>query len=475
MTSVRVAFFADLHIRRDKLQSQTDLGAPSKVVPRKAQRALNDIEPDVVFGLGDLTAESDGEDWLGYRRWLESIDAPVFDLLGNHDRDYTVFSRHNYAEEYFDVVGRVSGTKALAIGNTIFILISEEHNPEGAANRLTSTVPLKRFAFLEEILKDRSECSNIFVLSHTLLRGTTALSDHWGFNDTRAWTTITRRYFDLFDRYPVVAHLTGHTHLDYRYRARVKDLEGNPRSGKVGKFVDGREWAELPDTYFLNMPCVDTAHGWFGSNFALLRELGKATARARKSPFRKMFMMVEEKGPPIFDLIYRSAINNVLGRAAIYYMDLIPGQDHVRVRTRWLRKNRDMEDHRVTLHVPLRLNGGEVRFLASDLSIRTKCNLDIVRDEWFVVPAGEQGSAVFSQRFPEPVVVTGLDVESNGLVEHTAQWMVSRDGGETWSGDWQDDPRDLGPVDAVKLRIEFKAFDAPGEVRDIRVKTAEWR
>jgi len=26
-----------------------------------------------------------------------------------------------------------------------------------------------------------------------------------------------------------VAHLTGHTHIDYRYRARVTDIDGNPR------------------------------------------------------------------------------------------------------------------------------------------------------------------------------------------------------------------------------------------------------
>jgi hypothetical protein len=51
------------------------------------------------------------------------------------------------------------------------------------------------------------------------------------------------------------------------------------------------------------MPCVDSAHGWVGSNFALLRELGKSTARARRSPFRKPYMRVEEKGPPFFDIL----------------------------------------------------------------------------------------------------------------------------------------------------------------------------
>ena len=473
MDTVRVAFFADLHIRRNKMQSQTDLGAPSRVIARKAQAALNDVEPDVVFGLGDLTAESAPEDWEGYRRWVEGVDAPVFDLLGNHDRDYTLFSRHQYAREYFEVLGRVSGTKALAVGNTVFILVSEEHNPEGTANRLTSTVPFKRFQFIEEVLRRYAGDSNVFILSHTLLRGTTALSDKWSFNDTRAWTVITRRFFDLFERYPVVAHLTGHTHIDYRYRARVTDIDGNPRVRKVGKFVDGREWPDLPDVYFLNMPCVDTAHGWFGSNFALLRELGKSTAKARKSPFRRLFMMVEEKGPPFFDLVYRSAINNVLGRAAIYYVDLVPGEDRVTVTTRWLRKNRDMEHHPIDLNVPVRLDDREVRHLASDLSIRTKRNLDIVRDDWFVVPSGEEGSAVLSQRFNKPLVVQGLRVDADGLNGHRAAWKGSRDGGATWGGAWQQDPRALGPVDAVMVRVAFEASNGPAAVRDVVVETAD--
>ena len=124
---------------------------------------------------------------------------------------------------------------------------------------------------------------------------------------------------------PVVAHLTGHTHIDYRYRSRVRNIDGSKRGEKVGKFVDGGRYDSLPDVYFLNMPCVDTAHGWFGSNLAVLRALGKSTARARRSPVRKMFMKVEEKGPPFFDIVYRSPINNILGRAAIYDMDLVPG------------------------------------------------------------------------------------------------------------------------------------------------------
>lgn len=471
MKPIRIAFFADLHIRGDKLQAQTDFGAPSKLVPRKARQALNAVEPDYVFGLGDLTAESSPADWRGYKKWLEGVDAPVFDVFGNHDRDYTVFTTHNYGEEYSTVLGRVADTKALRIGNTIFILISEEHNPEGGPTRLTSTVPDKRFRFLENILREYAHDHNLFVLSHTLLRGTTALSTDWNFNDTREWKVITRKFFRLFDEYPVVAHLTGHTHIDYRYRSRARDIDGARRNGKVGKFLDGRTYDSLPDTTFLNMPCVDTAHGWVGSNFALLRELGKSTARARKSPFRKLYMQLEEKGPPFFDILYRSRINNILGRAAIYYVDLVPGQDQVTVTTRWLRADRDVEYYPLRLHRPVEPANGGMEFLASDLSVRTKENLSIPRDDWFLLPANEHGSAAFSQRFPKPVSVQGLKVEATGLADYVVRWKGSQDAGQTWDEDWRTDPRELGSVDAVLLEMELRAGDEPASIADIVLET----
>ncbi len=471
MKPTRIAFFADLHIRGDELHAQTDFGAPSKLVPRKAREALNDIAPDYIFGLGDLTAESAPADWRGYRRWLDTVDAPVFDVLGNHDRDYTVFATHNYGEEYYSVLGRVTDTQALRIGNTIFVLISEEHNPEGNPNRLTSTVPVKRFQFLESILKAYSQDHNIFVLSHTLLRNTTALSDQWSFNDTTMWTAITVKFFRLFREYPVVGHVTGHTHIDYRYRSRVRNLDGTPRKRKVGKFVDGRAYDSLPDISFLNMPCVDTAHGWVGSNFAILRELGKSTAKAKKSPLRKVYMGLEEKGPPLFDMLYRSPINDVLGRAAVYYIDLIPGKDYLTVTTRWLRKNRDVERYPVHLKQPVEGDDGTLQLVASDLSIRSKENLSITLDDWFVVPAGQRGSATFSQSFPHPVSVEGLTVEATSLADTSARWKGSRNGGDDWSAQWEEDPRALGRVNAVMLELQLQAGTEDTRVVDVVVNT----
>ncbi|MFW6115618.1 MAG: metallophosphoesterase family protein, partial [Chloroflexota bacterium] len=467
MKTTRIAFFADLHIRGDELHSQTDFGAPTRIVPRKAREALNDIAPDYIFGLGDLTAESAPEDWRGYQRWLEGIDAPVFDIFGNHDRDYTVFVTHSYGEEYYSVLGRVADTKALRIGNTIFVLISEEHNPEGNPSPLTSTVPDKRFQFLESILKEYSSDHNIFVLSHTLLRSTTALSDQWSFNDTRMWTDVTKKFFRLFDQYPVVGHLTGHTHIDYRYRAHVRNLDGTRRKRKVGKFVDGRAYDSLPTTTFLNMPCVDTAHGWVGSNFAFMRTLGKSTAKAKKSPVRKIYMSLEERGPRLFDTLYRSRINDVLGRGAVYYVDLIPGQGYLAVTTRWLRKNRDVERYPVHLKHRVELGDGTLQLLASDLSICTKDNLSIPQDDWFLVPAGQRGTATFSQSFPSPVSIQGLAVQATGPTDYSVRWKGSRNGGNAWSAQWETDPRALGRVDAVMIELDLQAGEEDAPVTNV--------
>lgn len=471
MSKVRVAFFADLHIRGNKLQVQTDIGAPCRWLAKKAQKAINDIQPDYVFGLGDLTAEGSSEDWQGYKKWLAGIDAPVFDLFGNHDRDYTVFNKDNYGQEYFQLLGRVSDTKALKLGNIVFVLISEEHDPEGNRRLLTSVVPDKRFAFLENILKNYAQNNNIFVLSHTLLRGTTALSNDWSFNDIRDWSVITKKFFDLFVRYPVVGHLTGHIHIDYRYRARLKKLSGQKERGKVGKFIDGRRYDDLPDIYFLNMPCVDTAHSWLGSNFALLRQIGKATSKARRSPLRWLYMKLEKKGPPIFDILYRTRVSNIFGRAAVYYFDLLPGKKEVDIKTRWLRTNRDIETYSVDLSHPIKINSGRMRMGSSDLSIRTKDNLDIDRDNWFCVPANQQGWGEFSQIFPRQIEISGLRVKAKNLENYQVRWKGSRDGGKTWSKKWQDKLELLGRVNAVWLKIYFQAGNSQAKINDIVTTT----
>jgi predicted phosphodiesterase len=469
MARFRAAFFADLHIQGNKIQVQTDVGAPSEFIPKQTQKALNDIQPDVIFGLGDFTAVAEQEDWKGYLKWLAGIKAPVYDIFGNHDRGYTVFNQDNYGLEYYQILGRVADTKALKIGNQIFILVSEEHNPEGDENLLTSTIPEKRFQFIESILKNYSKKNNIFVLSHTLLRGTTALSNDWSFNDTSDWQFITEKMMNLFRRYPVVGHLTGHTHMDYRYRSWVKNIDGTTRGEKDGKFVDGRSISSLPDIYFLNMPCVDVAHGWFGCNFALLRELGKATAKSKRSPIRKLYMKYEGQGPALFDMFYKTPWGRFIGRGAVYYIDFIPGQKKANVVTRWIGGNKDVETYSIDLNNEIEIESKNIDLLDSDLSIRTKKNLLISRDDWFTIKAKETGQGEFSQLFPKLITVKGIRINSFNLKKYTVNWKGSSNGGQTWSKKWHNDPKELGKINAIRLIIDFKAGEKKARIKNIKI------
>ena len=465
----RVAFFADIHFQGIDLGVQTDVGAPSKYIPKQAQKVLNQIEPDVIFCLGDLTAVSAPEDWQGYQQWLSGIEAPVYEIFGNHDRDYTVFNKDHYGQEFYTVLGRLADTKALRIGNQIFILVSEEHNPEGDENLLTSTIPEKRFQFIERILKKYSNKNNIFILSHTLLRGTTALSNDWSFNDINDWQYISEKMMTLFDHYPVVGHLTGHTHLDYRYRSWVKKLDGSRRETKVGKFINGNDYQALPNVYFLNMPCVDSAHGWFGSNFAILRELGKSTAKTPRSPVRKWYMKYEEQGPALFDMFYKTIWGRFIGRSAIYYIDFIEGSNEIKVITRWLAGNKNVEEYMVKLNQPVDLKSSMVELVESDLSIESKRNLNISRDDWFTLLPNQQGWVKLSQSFPELTAPKKVEVSAFNLKNYSIEAKGSRDKGKTWST-WVDNLAELGKINSVKLKVNLEAGDKLVRIRDIQIK-----
>jgi hypothetical protein len=150
-------------------------------------------------------------------------------------------------------------------------------------------------------------------------------------------------------------------------------------------------------------------------------------------------------------------------------MDLVPEHDHVTVVTRWLRANRDVEHYTLDLHQPIELGGRKMDLLASDLSMRTKENLFIPRDDRFLVPANERRTGVFSQRFPEQVSLTGLEIDSTGLSDYAARWKGSRDGGKTWDTAWHSDPRELGRVNATLLRVDLQAGDQAAAVRDMVV------
>lgn len=79
----RIVFFTDVHAR------------PGGDVPNRllqAARAINEADPDLVIGGGDLVAGAFMQDeasaapgWDAYLAFQDTIDAPVHTALGNHD------------------------------------------------------------------------------------------------------------------------------------------------------------------------------------------------------------------------------------------------------------------------------------------------------------------------------------------------------------------------------------------------------
>lgn len=468
---MRIAFFSDIHIRGNCICSETDFGAPSKWIAEKTKESLNEINPDYIFGLGDLTASGRKEDWKGYKKWTGELNAPVFDIFGNHDRDHTIFSSQetDYGKEYFTILGRVSDTKVVKIGNLVFILVSEEHNPECSKDHLTSTIPEKRIKFLESVLKEYTPENNVFVLNHCLPWGTTAFSNSWAFNGQSYWKVVSKKLLKLFMKYPLVAHITGHTHMDYRYKEVLKGTKDQLNRGKVGKFIDGRKYKDLPDVYFLNMPAADAAHGWVGSSLPSLQQFGKKVSSSYNSPLVKLYESLEEKGPGFFDFFYSSGLGNIWGRSAIYYFDIEPEERSVNIKTRWLAKESDVEKYNVKLKIPFKISSTKATIAETDLSLRSKKNLVIVRDDWFKIPARKTGWAEFSQAFSNPRIVKGIKIDSENLEKFLVKWKIKKKENSNWTKDWQKDPQEFGSVRAACFRVKFQAGSKSARVKNLYV------
>lgn len=448
---VRLVFFADLHFQDAKGGIQTDIGSPSYKIPRHTKKALNSVAPDYIFGLGDLTTHSEPEEWSAYREWLSGLKAPVFDLLGNHDRKH-LNHKGSYGKGYFTKLNRTSATKVLKMGNNVFILLSEAHNPERDGNKLASTIPDKRLDFVEKYL-ERFNKSNIFILSHTPIPGTTAFSSHWFSGENEYWKNASSKLLRLIEEHDVVGHITGHVHIDYRME------EPFSRKGK-GKFVSGSDLpGNLSGTYFLNMPVVDYAHGWVGSHFPVLIGLGNFLNKKRMN-FHQVF---EDKGLPITDALYA-----FLGRSAIYYMDFAENQREIEVITRWVKPNSDVESYKINTRYPIELGNGELNFIASDLSLRGKDNLKITNKDWFMIKAGESGRGNFSKKFRNKTVVRGAKIKARNLKRSFIRWKGSK-GEKGWS-EWKTDPQDLGRVNAVLIEVKFESGEKPSYIRDMKIK-----
>ncbi len=491
---VRMAFFADPHIADEDMGTETDIGGPAYNMPRLTQDTINKTNPDYAFGLGDLTAHTTENEWVGYDKWIDDLDTTVYDLLGNHDKNH-IYGVGSCGTEYFTKVGRISGTKVLKKGNNVFILISEEHSPERDGTYLQSTIPQKRFEFLENQLKKYSGSNNIFVMSHTQItgenQGTVAFSETWYYGSNPNWKHISEKYKNILREYEnsIVAHLSGHMHTDYRMRDNPSLFDQDLKIGaeNVGKFVDGKKIDEterkyqpnkIPQNYFLNMPIVDIHHNWavarVGFLGSLLNKYKYNTPATKTDPeVSKEGLRNNLKNPPILDYFHSPKNSYFTGRGAIYYFDMEDGENKVEIKTRWISGNRDVESYTMRLAQPIELGEEKMHIVSSDLSLRKKNeNLRVQRDNWFKIKKGSQGIGYFSKAYyQENKTITGLTIENYELEKYTVEWKGSTDQGESWT-EWHQNPENLGEVNAVQIKVQFNAPESePALIEDIELNT----
>ncbi len=478
---VRLAFFSDMHMQNSEQEAETDIGAPSSKISQNTKLALNSVNPDYIFSTGDLTAQSEIGEWEGYKHWIENLEAPVFDVLGNHDREHFP-NGWSYGTGYFTQLGRRSGTKVLKLGNNVFILISEEHNPEFNSDSLDGTIPQKRFEFVEKYLKKFSESNNIFIINHTPLSGTTAYSRTWYYGLNKNWIHITNKFMTLLDNYDVTAHISGHVHTDYRRRDDPNDHDRNTGVENVGKFVNGKKITNsarlnppyrLPGTYFLNMPAANIAQAWSSRFYFLAFPEGNPTTKTSEEDGNlhlRLQSEYEEIGPPLFDILHSSETSGFLGRGAIYYADFVENRDEIEIITRWASGNKDVENYRVELDHSVELENADMEFIASDFSLREKDNLIITRDNWFKIKE-ETGFGIFSKKYRKKHTISELKIENYNLKSYDVKWMGSKDSGENWQNTWCTNPENMGKVDAVKTKIKFHSeIEELAYIEDIKIK-----
>lgn len=466
-SQLRVVFLSDLHFKGKKMKVQTDFGAPSTLIPQRTEKAIKKLQPDCLFVLGDMTAFGEQAEWKNYKKWISKFNIPVFDVFGNHDRNYCVQSADNDGKEYFSELGRVSDTKTIKLGNFVFILLSEENNPAGSKDCFNVTIPQKRINYIKDNLKKYTQKNNVFLLSHTPLAGTTVYSTRWMTNNPQVWRPVSEKLFNLSRKYPLIGHLTGHTHLDYRVQRKVIKLNGEKSRKKRGKFVDGKDYEDLPGNYFLNMPCVDVAHGWLSGRVPPWFLRFDDSYKNWRSLNRRTVMVLDSFGLRFFDWLTKIKIITFLGRSAIYYADLVEGEKSLDIKTHCLENNSTVESYKVKLNKKTVLARKHFEIVDSDLSLRTKKNLSISRKGWFKILGNSNASAEFSKVFPKPTRITGINIEAFGKIDYKCLWKGSKNRGRTWTEKWQANPQTMGKINAVFFKVDFLPNNRKTVVKDI--------
>jgi predicted phosphodiesterase len=459
---VRIGFITDIHFDVPSGNQpfggvELDGDTSDFEIPLRAKETLDSIQPAFIFDTGDLTVDGKDEEFTEYQKWREEQCAPIYPVMGNHDREH--LKGQPYGTGFYSICKYPAATRTLQMGNIIFILFSEDHLFQD--HPLTMAVSDQKIQWLKEQLELYSEKdNNIFIFSHYPLNNTVAWSNYWyGLNSNLwpAWERTSEKIMNLLKEYEdhVVAHISGHIHTHYAWKDHPQDFSeygyGDKNYGveHVGHFVYGKDLSQsrkqsqenLPAVYFLNPQALAYTHG---------------------SPYAGRWWDQNR------DMVYGEGGEECISTSAVYYADFFRGGDHFNLITRDIHLNQNVDTFQIKTEFPIDLGKKKLVFKDSDLGIRSKDTLiRIEENAWFSVQESSTGSAVFQKAFPEAVDVKGIDVIAENGDYGKVKFKGSKNHGRSWSS-WQSRPPEN--INALQVKVTFQANSTETmRVRNIKI------
>lgn len=199
-----------------------------------AVKEVNLLKPACVIITGDLI--NDQRDMLQdsiYRANRAKIEAPVYEVPGNHDiRPWTIDNHSNYLNlrGYERFSFRLNGCAFIGIDSNCIL---EEKDPNA---KIAEEEQLK---WLEKELKKASKCRYTFVFLHCPIILDNLDEEHGYFNFSKEKRM---QYISLFKKWGVDVVFAGHTHMDYDTRAEgIRFVVAGPVGNPLGRGYSGYE------------------------------------------------------------------------------------------------------------------------------------------------------------------------------------------------------------------------------------------
>ena len=119
MAGTRFSFLhiSDLHILGEEARRQH--GADTGAILRQAVPLMNSLRPDCIIASGDLISDESEESYRRLQKLLQSVEAPIHFLMGNHD-DRAAFRRVFRPDE---PPSAEPVCEAFEVGGVVFLLL----------------------------------------------------------------------------------------------------------------------------------------------------------------------------------------------------------------------------------------------------------------------------------------------------------------------------------------------------------------